>query len=289
MDRLTDISYIKQLIASYGFTFSKGLGQNFIVNSAVLKKIVLNAIPNANYGVIEIGAGIGCLTNYLSLNCSKVVVIEIDRSLAPILNETLCNRKNVSIIYDDFLNINVDNLFKEFFDGLEVCVCANLPYYISSAIITKLLFSKLPISQITIMLQKELANRICAKPGSKQIGGITHIVNYYSSPKLLFNVSKNNFIPVPKVDSSIVQLDLSKSCSELVEDESFLFKVIKAGFNQRRKTLLNSVSNVLQIDKSSLANLFNYLCIDTNLRAETLDLHDFITLSNEIIYNKLIK
>ena len=233
-------------------------------------------------GVIEIGPGIGVLTNELCQLADKVVAIELDKRLLPVLDETLAEYDNLKIVNADVLELDLAKLIKQEFGDMEVVVCANLPYYITSPVIMKLLEDRLPISAITVMVQKEAAQRICAEVGSRQSGAVTVAVNYYSKPEMLFNVSAGSFMPAPKVDSAVIRLNILKQPCVKVEDEKKFFEVVKAAFSQRRKILLNSLSSGLAIEKSRIAEILSECNLPENIRAEKLSMQSFADISNKL-------
>ena len=211
MDGLSNIGVIKDILSRHGFTFSKALGQNFLVNPTVCPRIAEMGGARPGVGIIEIGTGIGVLTNELCKRADKVVAVEIDERLKPVLDETLAEYDNFKLIISDVLKVDLGKLIKEEFEGLEVAVCANLPYYITSPIIMSLLESRLPIKSVTVMVQKEAGTRLLAKVGSRDMGAVTVAVNYYSTPKLLFNVSRGSFMPSPNVDSCVIRFDIREN------------------------------------------------------------------------------
>ncbi len=282
MGKLSDIGTIKALLAKYGFSFSKSLGQNFLINPSVCPRMAEMSGAGNGIGVIEIGPGIGVLTYELAKLAKKVVAIELDKRLLPILDETLSDFHNIKVINADVLQIDLNSLIADEFDGMDVVVCANLPYYITSPVIMKLLEDKLPIKSITVMVQKEAAERLCAPVGTRQSGAVTVAVNYYAEANLLFKVSAGSFMPPPKVDSAVIRLDVRQSPAVNVDDEKTLFKVIKASFAQRRKTLLNTLTNSLKYDKLLMTDVLNSCNIPLTARAEQLNLEDFASISNEI-------
>ncbi|MCQ2477756.1 MAG: 16S rRNA (adenine(1518)-N(6)/adenine(1519)-N(6))-dimethyltransferase RsmA [Clostridia bacterium] len=276
---LTDITEIKNLLSKNGFTFKKSLGQNFLTDSTVCPKMA-DAATDENSGVIEIGPGAGVLTRELAKRAKKVVAIEIDSRLKPVLNETVGEFSNVEVIFSDVLMLDLSALIKEKFSDCEsVSVCANLPYYITSPIIMGLLQSKLDIKSITAMVQLEAANRICADVTSREAGAVTAAVTYYSKPGILFKVPRSSFIPSPNVDSAVIKLEIKKTPPVSVSDEKFFFSLIKCAFAQRRKTFLNSVSNTMGIDKEKLKNALKEIGLDENVRGEKIDLESFAKLS----------
>ena len=281
MKRLSDIGTIKEILSKHGFTFSKALGQNFLVNPSVCPRMAELSGAGQGVGVIEIGPGIGVLTNELCRLADKVVAIELDKRLLPVLDETLAEYDNVKIVNADVLELDLHTLIAEEFQGMEVVVCANLPYYITSPVIMKLLEDRLPISSVTVMVQKEAAQRICAKVGSRESGAVTVSVNYYAEPELLFGVSAGSFMPAPKVDSAVLRLKIRKE-PPVKTDEAAFFKVIKAAFSQRRKVLSNSLSAGLGLDKATISDMLANANVAANARAEQLSLEDFAAIANQI-------
>ncbi len=279
---LSNIGTIKDILGRHGFTFSKSLGQNFLINPSVCPKMAEQSGAKKGVGVIEVGPGIGVLTCQLAERADKVVAIELDKRLLPVLDETLAEYDNIKIINDDILKIDLKELIETEFSGMEVVVCANLPYYITSPVIMKLLEDRLPINALTVMVQKEAAQRICAEVGSRQSGAVTVAVNYYAKPQILFGVSAGSFMPAPKVDSAVIRLDILKEPCVQVEDEELFFKVVKAAFSQRRKTLPNSLSAGLQISKLTVTNALNRANVPVNYRAEQLTMEQLAKISNAI-------
>lgn len=279
---LSNIGTIKDILGRHGFTFSKSLGQNFLINPSVCPKMAEQSGAKKGVGVIEVGPGIGVLTCQLAERADKVVAIELDKRLLPVLDETLAEYDNIKIINDDILKIDLKKLIETELSGMEVVVCANLPYYITSPVIMKLLEDRLPINALTVMVQKEAAQRICAEVGSRQSGAVTVAVNYYAKPQILFGVSAGSFMPAPKVDSAVIRLDILKEPCVQVEDEELFFKVVKAAFSQRRKTLPNSLSAGLQISKLTVTNALNRANVPVNYRAEQLTMEQLAKISNAI-------
>ncbi len=286
MSKLTDISYIKEVMSKNGVNFSKSLGQNFLINKSICPKMAEEAVFSENVGVIEIGTGVGVLTYELAKLAKKVVAIELDKKLLPILDETLSEFDNIKIINDDVLKVDLNKLIAEEFAGMDVVVCANLPYYITSPVIMKLLEEKLSIKSIIVMVQKEAADRLCAAPGSRECGAVSLAVSYYSNPQILFKVSRGSFMPSPNVDSAVIKLDVYDTPPVDIVDEKFMFKIIKSAFSQRRKTLVNSVSSVGGIAKPVLFSALESLNIKQTVRAEELSLEQFCDLSNELLKNR---
>lgn len=282
MRELTNINYIKELLNKNNFRFSKSLGQNFLVNPSVCPKMADYAVWEDNMGVIEIGTGIGVLTKELALRAKKVVAIELDMSLMPILSETLADFDNITIINEDVLKADLEKIIKEHFDGMKVSVCANLPYYITSPVIMKLLESKLPLENITVMVQREAADRLCAEVGSRNSGAVTVCVDYYSEAQKLFDVSKGSFIPSPKVDSAVIQLQVRKEPEIELKDEKLFFRMVKAAFGQRRKTIPNSISSGLSMSKEEITNAVVSSGLKPTARAEELSMEELAELANKL-------
>lgn len=282
MNRLSDIGTIKNILNRHGFTFSKSLGQNFLINPTVCPRMAELSGADEGVGVIEIGPGIGVLTNELCRLADKVVAIELDKRLLPVLDETLSEYDNLKVINDDVLKIDLNKLIEDEFSGMEVVVCANLPYYITSPVIMKLLEDKLPVSAITVMVQKEAAQRICAEVGSRQSGAVTVSVNYYAKPEMLFTVSSGSFMPAPKVDSAVIRLNILDEPPVKVYDEKKFFSVVKAAFSQRRKVVSNSISSGLSINKAKAFEILEKSGVSQNARAEQLSLQNFADIANNL-------
>lgn len=282
MEKLWDFNEIKKIMAESGFTFSKALGQNFLVNPSVCPKMAELCGADENTGVIEVGPGIGVLTNELCKVAKKVVAVELDSRLPEILKKTLADHDNVKIVSGDVMELDLHKLIAEEFPGMEVVVCANLPYYITSPVIMKLLEEKLPIKALTVMVQKEAADRLCAQMGTRACGAVTAAVRYFSEPRLLFKVSAGSFMPAPKVDSAVIRMDVYKKPKLDVNDEKLYFRVVRGAFSQRRKTVLNSVCSTLGIDKATLTQAFSEAGVNPALRPEAMSLENFAALSNAI-------
>ncbi len=269
---LTNIGTVKDILGRHGFSFSKGLGQNFIVNPDICPKIAEMGNAGSGYGIIEIGTGIGVLTAELAKRADKVCAVEIDTRLLPILNETLADFDNIKIFNEDVMKCDLHKIIREEFGGLKAAVCANLPYYITSPVIMLLLESRLPIESITVMVQKEAAQRLCAEVGTREAGAITVGVNYYGTVKSLFNVSRGSFMPSPNVDSAVIRIDLNSEHRLDEEDEKFFFKVVKSGFSQRRKTLANALSSLMGISKEQVYSSLRESGLPETARIEQLDM-----------------
>ncbi len=277
---LTDLSTVRALCGRHGFSLSKQFGQNFIVNPGVCPKIVEASGIDDTFGVIEIGPGIGVLTKELAKRAKKVVAIEVDERLPAILSETLAEFSNVRVVLGDVLKTDLAALIRDEFPGLRVAVCANLPYYITSPIVMKLLEEKLPIEHITVMVQHEAAQRLCAEPGTREAGAVTYAVRYYAQPKLLFTVSPGSFYPAPKVTSAVIRLALHKAPPVEVRDEAALFRTVRAAFGQRRKTAVNSVSAGLGLPKDRVAAAMDAAGIPPAARAERITLAQYAALAD---------
>ncbi|MDD6490395.1 MAG: 16S rRNA (adenine(1518)-N(6)/adenine(1519)-N(6))-dimethyltransferase RsmA [Clostridia bacterium] len=280
MNKLSDISYVKAVLQKHGFTFSKSLGQNFLVNPTVCPRMAQMCGASEKVGVIEIGPGAGVLTCELAKIAWKVVAVELDKRLLPVLDETLSDFDNIKVINADAIKLDFKQLIKEEFNSGEVVICANLPYYITSPVIMRLLEERLPINSLTVMVQKEAADRICAKPGTRESGAISAAVHYYSTPEMLFKVSAGSFIPAPKVDSAVIKLNILTEPPVSVTDEKMFFKVVKSSFLQRRKTLSNSLSSGMSISKQAVNEILIRAEIKQNARAEELSMEQFARISN---------
>ena len=281
---LTDISTIKKVMGENGVTFSKGLGQNFLVNPTVCPRMAdaVRESTDGQIGVLEIGAGVGVLTKELLERCEKVVCVELDTRLFPVLDDTLSGYDNLTLINADILKVDLESVIKEHFDGMEIFVCANLPYYITSPVIMRLLEEKLPFNKIIVMVQKEAGDRLCAKVGTRESGAVTVAVNYYAKARKLFDVSRGSFMPSPNVDSCVIELDLTQKGDYKVLDEKLFFKMIKSAFAQRRKTILNSISSGMGIDKAKLSQAIENAGLSQTARAEALTMEQLTDLSNKI-------
>lgn len=282
MKKLSDIGTIKEILSRHGFSFSKGLGQNFLINPTVCPRMAEMSGADEGVGVIEIGPGIGVLTQELCSLADKVVAIEIDKRLIPVLDETLADFDNVKVINEDVLKLDLHKLIKDEFAGMKVVVCANLPYYITSPIIMSLLEARLEVEAITVMVQKEAAQRICAEVGTRQCGAVTVAVNFYSRPEMLFTVSAGSFMPAPKVNSAVIRLDILHQPLLDEEKSKKFFRAVKSAFAQRRKTILNSLSSGLSMDKATVGQLLEECGISPTARAEQLTMDDFEKIAEKL-------
>ena len=279
---LSDANTLKKLLSQHGFSFKKSLGQNFLIDSTVCPAMA-EASADKNTGVLEIGPGVGVLTSELSKVAKRVVAIELDERLKKLLPITLSDCDNVEIIYGDAMKLDLKSIIAEkFADCEKVTVCANLPYYITSPIVMMLLESRLPIESITVMVQKEAAERLCAKVGSRESGAVTVAVNYYATAEILFHVGREAFMPSPNVDSAVIKLNILKEPPINVKDEAKFFRLVKATFAQRRKTFLNTVSNTLKIDKETLKSALNDLNLEPTVRGEQLTMEQLAYISDII-------
>lgn len=284
MKNLTSPKVIKQILEESGFRFSKSLGQNFLIDDSVLDKMIAGSGINENTNVIEIGPGFGTLTQRLCMNAKKVVAIEIDKTAIPILSDNLSEFDNLTIINDDVLKCNLTEIINREFGGGSVKIVANLPYYITTPIIMHILESRINADSLCIMIQKEVAERIAANPGTKDYGALSVAVNYYAKPRMICHVPPSSFIPMPKVSSSVISLDILTEPPVLAKNEKGYFKVVKAAFAQRRKTLLNALSNspAIPMSKEDISGVLQKCNIDEKRRGETLSLQDFADIANMI-------
>ena len=273
---------IKEVLGRHGFRFSKALGQNFLIDPRVCPRMAAESGAAECAGAIEVGPGLGVLTYELAQVAKKVVAIELDQRLFPVLGETLADCPNVELVQGDVLKLDLHALIQEKFGGQEVCVCANLPYYITSPVIMGLLEGGLPLKSITVMVQKEAAERICAQPGQRACGAVSVSVHYHSQPQVLFGVSRGSFLPPPNVDSAVIRLDLRREPPVQVADEGWFFRVSRAAFAQRRKTAANSISASLSLPKAQVEAALGAAGIPANARAEQLSLEQFAALANAL-------
>lgn len=277
---LCSYNEISSLLKRHGFTFSKALGQNFIINERICPAMAQSLNANENTGVLEIGPGIGVLTKELCSVAGKVVSVELDNRLFPILSETLSDCGNIEIVEGDALKMDLNALIDEKFTGMsDIKVCANLPYYITSPIIMKLIESKLPVNEIVVMVQKEAADRLAAQIGSRESGALTVAAQYYAEIEKLFDVSRGSFMPQPKVDSAVIKLSVRKEPPVRAENEKRFFEIVRAAFAQRRKTALNSLSSSLNIPKDKVRAALEKIGRNENDRAERFSMDEFAALS----------
>lgn len=284
MEKLSNPQRTIEIIKKYNFNFQKKFGQNFLVDAHVLHKIIAGAGVTRDDMVLEIGPGIGTMTQYLAEAAREVVAVEIDRKLIPILEETLSEYDNVTVINEDILKLDIGRLVNERNDGRPIKVVANLPYYITTPIIMGLFESHVPIDNLTVMVQKEVARRMEVGPGTKDYGALSLAVGYYAKPYVVANVPCNCFMPRPNVDSAVIRLTRHEKPPVQVEDEKLMFALIRAAFNQRRKTLVNAVSNSaeLSIGKGQVQEALERLGLSATVRGEALTLEEFAALANEL-------
>jgi len=278
---LCNLSVIKNLMNEAGIVFRKDYGQNFLTNRMIPEDIADMCADTEDRLIIEIGPGIGCLTQELALRYKRVVAVEIDKGLIPVLNKTLAEYDNVTVINDDIMKIDIQKLVDDYSDGMPVSVCANLPYYITTPILMRLIESGVKFSTITVMVQNEVASRLTAAPGKSDYGAITAVLGYYGSAKKLFKVSAGCFIPMPKVDSAVVRIDLYETNKYIPKNEKLFRDLIKAAFEMRRKTLINAISAKLpHINKQKIIDSLHSLGMEETIRGERLSTEDFVNLSN---------
>ena len=282
MAKLVDSKETIAVLQKTNFQFKKQFGQNFLIDSSVLDHIISHAKIQKEDLVIEIGPGIGTLTEALCEHAGQVIAIEIDDKLIPILEENLAGKENFYLLHQDVLKVDFTELLKEYPSFSSVKVVANLPYYITTPILMSLLEKKLPLSSITVMVQKEVAERIQAGPGSKDYGALSLAVQYYSKPEIVQEVPPHCFIPRPKVSSMVIHLSVYKKSPVECENPEYLFKTIKASFMQRRKTLVNALSAGLGIDKEVIKSVLSALSFPENVRGETLSLDEFAEISDNL-------
>ncbi len=276
---------LKAVIERHGFSFSKSLGQNFLVDQGILDEIIKGSGIDKSWGVLEIGPGAGTLTRELAAAAKQVVSVEIDKSLCPLLSDTLSDLDNADVVWSDVLKLDLKALIAEKFGDMPVAVVANLPYYITTPIIMNFLENEIPVRSLTVMVQKEVAERMVASPGSKEYGALTAAVGYYTDPKIICTAEPHCFMPQPKVASVVIKLSVLNKPRVLVKDRALMFKIIKSAFGQRRKTLLNALSKspYMSICKTEIAAAMEKVGLDINIRGERLSLEDFAALAN-ILY-----
>ena len=281
---LCDIRTVRDILSAFGTGTKKGFGQNFLINQAIPERIAENCCDDADSVIVEIGPGIGCLTAELAKRYKKVIAFEIDKTLIPVLSYTLGEYKNVEVINQDILEVDLPAVLAEKAAGEKVSVCANLPYYITTPILMRLVECGYPFDSITVMVQAEVASRLAAAPGSSDYGAITASLCYYGKPQRLFTVSAGNFMPAPKVNSAVVRIDLYKEKPVKPQNEAVFFKVIKAAFGQRRKTLSNALSTGFpEIPKEKILEAITACGFDERIRGERLSTADFSLLSDKLL------
>ena len=280
MDRLSSHRKTKEVVDKHGFKFSKSLGQNFLIDDNVIDRILDGARLSKGDKIIEVGPGIGTLTREMGRVADKVVAIEIDKTLIPILKDTLDEFENIEVINQDILKVNVEDLVKEKLNGGPVKLVANLPYYITTPIVMKFLEEDIPVTDIVVMVQKEVSDRMNANPGTKDYGALSVAVQYYCDTEIVAKAPRHMFIPQPNVDSTVIGLHVREERKYNVDSEDIFFKTVKAAFGQRRKTLLNALGTLGFLNKDEIREVLNEANIDEKRRGETLSIEEFVNLSN---------
>lgn len=282
MDRLSSHKATKEVVQKHNFKFSKSLGQNFLIDTNVIDRIIEGARVKEGDYVIEVGPGIGTLTKEMGKTAQKVVAIEIDKTLIPILKETLSDFPNIEVINKDILKVDVQELVKEKLNGGPVKLIANLPYYITTPIVMKFLEEDIPVTDIVVMVQKEVADRMNAKPNTKDYGALSVAVQYYCDTEIVAKAPRHMFMPQPNVDSTVIGLHIREEQIYHVDNEDVFFKTVKASFGQRRKTLLNSLGGLGFLTKDQIREALQEANIDEKRRGETLSIEEFATLANAV-------
>ena len=282
MDRLSSHRATKEVVNKHNFKFSKSLGQNFLIDDNVIDRILEGARLSETDRIIEVGPGIGTLTREMGKVAENVVAIEIDKTLIPILKETLADLDNVEVVNEDILKVDVQGLIKEKLNGGPVKLVANLPYYITTPIVMKFLEEDIPVTDIVVMVQKEVADRMNAKPSTKDYGALSVAVQYYCDTEIVAKAPRHMFVPQPNVDSIVIGLHVRDEKKYVVDNEDIFFKTVKASFGQRRKTLLNSLGGLGFLSKDQIREALQAANIDEKRRGETLSIDEFANLSNEI-------
>ena len=282
MDRLSSHQATKEVVQKHNFKFSKSLGQNFLIDTNVIDRILEGARVKEGDYVIEVGPGIGTLTKEMGRTAEKVVAIEIDKTLIPILEETFADFHNIEVINQDILKVNVQELVKEKLNGGPVKLVANLPYYITTPIVMKFLEEDIPVTDIVVMVQKEVADRMNAKPNTKDYGALSVAVQYYCDTEIVAKAPRHMFMPQPNVDSTVIGLHVREEKKYNVDNEDIFFKTVKASFGQRRKTLLNSLGGLGFLSKDQIKIALQEANIDEKRRGETLSIEEFASLSNAV-------
>ena len=280
--KLCHPSTIRALMEEAGIVFRKEYGQNFLLNPMVPEDIADGCADDTDRLILEIGPGVGCLTAELARRYRRVVAVEIDRGLIPVLQKTLAEFDNVTVIHEDVMKLDLADVVRTYADGHPVSVAANLPYYITTPILMHLLESGVPFDTITVMVQQEVASRLCAKAGDKDYGAITAALGYYGTVRRLFRVPAGCFLPAPKVDSAVIRIDLYRERPFAPKNEAYVFSLIRAAFDMRRKTLVNALAGGLSLKKERVAEALAAIGLDTNVRGERLSTADFVRLSDEL-------
>lgn len=277
-----DKAAIEALLKRHGFHFSKSMGQNFLIDPAIPYEIAESSRANEQNGVLEIGPGIGVLTRELAKRAAKVVSIEVDERLPPLLAETMAGVDNFKLVLQDVLKVDLKALIAQEFPGMPVAVCANLPYYITSPIVMKLLGDRLPIESLTVMVQKEAADRLAAAPGTRASSAISCAVSYYATSKMMFTAAPGSFYPAPKVTSAVVRMEIRPTPAVQVEDEEGYFALVRAAFGQRRKTAANAIASGLGMPKDAVTAAIEAAGFDARIRPEALTLEDFAKIQSAL-------
>ena len=281
---LCNLSVIREVMSEAGISFRKEFGQNFLTNRMIPEDIADSCADDSNSMILEIGPGIGCLTKELALRYKRVVAVEIDKGLIPVLGKTLAEFENITVINADIMDIDIQSLVNEYSEGCPVSVCANLPYYITTPILMRLLESGVKFKSITVMVQNEVASRLVAAPGSSDYGAITAVLGYYGIARKLFRVGAGSFVPPPKVDSAVVRIDLYQEPKYIPKNESFFRNVIKAAFEMRRKTLVNAINaKFSHLEKGRIAAALEQMGLPETVRGERLSTEDFVKLSDLLL------
>lgn len=280
---LTNIRYVRSLLERHGFHFSKKLGQNFLINPEICPRIAEMGNAAVGHGILEIGTGIGTLTKELAKRAEKVTAVEVDQRLFPILKETVGQYSNLHIIHQDILKCDIPALLESEFGDLPVSVCANLPYYITAPILMHLLESHAKLETITVMVQKEVAEKLTASVGTREAGAITVAVQYYGTVKQLFSVSRDSFLPPPNVDSAVIQIQLGTPYAEQVVDEKHFFRMVRSGFSQRRKTLVNALSATMGYEKNFILRALQICQLPETVRMESMTMEQLLLLHRVLL------
>lgn len=281
---LSDERTVRAVLSRHGFSFSKALGQNFLIDPTVCPEMARAATREGADCVLEIGPGIGVLTASLCEQAKQVVAVELDRRLFPVLRETLADYDNVELVEGDAMQLDLHALLRERFgEGARIAVCANLPYYITSPLLMRLLECRLPIEKLVVMVQKEAAERLCAEVGSREAGAVTVAVRYYAEARTRFTVGREAFLPAPKVDSAVIELCVRKSPAVELRDEAYFFKMVRAAFAQRRKTAVNGIAAGLNLPKAAVAEAIADTGLPADVRAEKIPMEKLADLANRLL------
>lgn len=281
---LSDERTVRAVLSRHGFSFSKALGQNFLIDPTVCPEMARAATREGADCVLEIGPGIGVLTASLCEQAKQIVAVELDRRLFPVLRETLADYDNVELVEGDAMQLDLHALLRERFgEGARIAVCANLPYYITSPLLMRLLECRLPIEKLVVMVQKEAAERLCAEVGSREAGAVTVAVRYYAEARTLFTVGREAFLPAPKVDSAVIELCVRKAPEIELRDEAYFFKMVRAAFAQRRKTAVNGIAAGLNLPKAAVAEAIADTGLPADVRAEKIPMEKLAELANRLL------